>query len=359
MSSLLLLKSMLFANALQSTQKKKKRKLKKSHSIKKNEINICRICNYEKADIPIFNNFLQPDIPEEIKNFTGVTINDSDKFSKHMCQNCLDLLNGCITFRDMCQKTNKQIIERSIKKEINHYDSIRQCDSEDYYISSPSFSEDNSEIWGCSTCANEFTNLDSYNVHLAKCNSQASKTSKLPEEVTKKKFLCDVCGKTACSNASLLVHMGTHENVFPFKCDVCPYKGRTMDLLKVHKRSHLVDKPFKCTQCPKATTTSSNLAKHMRHVHSTTRPYKCTYCDKAFSYQHDMKRHIKDIHLRQGTVKCDVCYKKFNTKKILQGHRWKIHKIKGERQGRLPSYLQCQTENSSENHMNNKCESAY
>lgn len=65
-----------------------------------------------------------------------------------------------------------------------------------------------------------------------------------------------------------------HENVFPFKCDVCPYQGRTMDLLKVHKRSHLVDKPFKCTQCPKATTTSSNLAKHMRHVHSTTRPFK-------------------------------------------------------------------------------------
>lgn len=72
-------------------------------------------------------------------------------------------------------------------------------------------------------------------------------------------------------------YRATHENVFPYKCDICPYQGRTMDLLKVHKRSHLADKPFKCTQCPKATTTSSNLAKHMRHVHSNTRPFKVCF----------------------------------------------------------------------------------
>ncbi|XP_059047010.1 zinc finger protein 675-like [Achroia grisella] len=353
MSSFLLLKSMLFANALQSKHKKKKKKLKK-HSMKK--INMCRICNHERADIPIFNNFLQPDIPEEIKNFSGVTVNNTDNFSKHMCQSCLDLLNGCITFRDLCQKTNKQMIEMSVKKEFDNNENGIKGESEDSYnIPSPSFSEDNSGIWRCSNCNKEFYDLPTYNNHLEKCNIQVSKPPKPPEEVTKKRFLCDVCGKTACSNANLLVHMGTHENIFPFKCEVCPYKGRTMDLLRVHKRSHMTDKPYKCTQCPKATTTASNLAKHMRHVHSNTRPYKCSYCDKAFSYQHDMKRHIKDIHLRQGTVKCDVCFKKFNTKKILQGHRWKIHKIKGERQGRLPSYLQHQTEDPNENKINN-CE---
>ncbi|KAG6465049.1 zinc finger protein 680 [Manduca sexta] len=358
MTSLLLLKSMLFANALQKNKKKKKRKIKKIHPAKKLNISMCRICNEEKGDIPIFDNFSQPNIPEEIQHFSGVTMNKSDNFSKHMCQNCLDLLNGCIVFREMCQRSNKIWLDVSIKKECqtvcSAYDDSRvQGDSdESYNIPSPVFSEDNSELWSCSTCNKQFYDLASYNNHLSKCSIENNDANAKPsKEVTKRKFLCDICGKTAYSNASLLVHMGIHENIFPFKCDVCPYQGRTMDLLKVHKRSHLVDKPFKCTQCPKATTTSSNLAKHMRHVHSTARPHKCNYCDKAFSYQHDMKRHIKDIHLRQGTVECDVCYKKFNTKKILQGHRWKIHKIKGERQGRLPSYLQYQMEEQNENNM--------
>ncbi|CAH2037286.1 unnamed protein product, partial [Iphiclides podalirius] len=255
---------------------------------------------------------------------------------------------------------NKRLIELSIKKEHNKYEVeiCHQRDSEDSYnIPTPTFSEDNSEIWGCTTCSKEFYDLVSYNNHLVKCNIQVTEIQKQNGAVDKKTFLCDICGKTARSNANLLVHMGIHENVFPFKCDSCPYQGRTMDLLKVHKRSHLIDKPYKCTHCPKATTTSSNLAKHMRHVHSTNRPYKCTYCEKAFSYQHDMKRHVKDIHLRQGTVECDVCFKKFNTKKILQGHRWKIHKIKGERHGRLPSYLQCQVDEPNGNAPN--CDSAF
>nr|XP_021191897.2 zinc finger protein 483-like [Helicoverpa armigera] len=365
MTSLLLLKSMLFANALQKTgKKKKKNKIKKVRKVKILRLNMCRICNNEKGDIPIFNNFVQPNIPEEIHNFSGITLSNSDNLSKHMCQSCLDLLNGCIMFRDMCQRNNKLLndVGVSIKKEQNQEcqndDKVTndaKADSEDSYnIPSPTFSDDHElfPMWGCSTCGEEFHAMSTYTKHIAKCNAQSTEVpTKPPEE--KRKFLCDICGKTAYSNASLLVHMAIHENVFPYKCDVCPYQGRTMDLLKVHKRSHLADKPYKCTQCPKSTTTSSNLAKHMRHVHSTTRPFKCTYCDKAFSYQHDMKRHVKDIHLRQGTVECDICYKKFNTRKILQGHRWKIHKIKGERQGRLPSYLQCQMEEpNNENNVN-------
>uniref|UniRef100_A0A2H1VBV7 SFRICE_006601 n=1 Tax=Spodoptera frugiperda TaxID=7108 RepID=A0A2H1VBV7_SPOFR len=324
MSSLLLLKSMLYANALQKSKKKKSR-MKKTYKPPKREtinlINMCRICNNEKGDIPIFNNFNQPNIPEEIQNFSGIVLNNADNLSKHMCQSCLDLLNGCIMFREMCQRNNKHLIEVTIKQEfIQDNANLEEnndpkADSEDSYnVPSPTFSTDNSELlslWRCSKCAEEFYVMSDYTNHISKCNARPSQEAKPPEEVTKKKFLCDICGKTALSNASLLIHKATHENVFPYKCDICPYQGRTMDLLKVHKRSHLADKPFKCTQCPKATTTSSNLAKHMRHVHSNTRPFKCSYCDKAFSYQHDMKRHVKDIHLRQGTVEClpeDISY---------------------------------------------------
>ncbi|CAG9786081.1 unnamed protein product [Diatraea saccharalis] len=285
---------------------------------KKNKSHKCRICYKELGIIPIFNNILYPNIPDDIKHFSGVAFSEIPNTSNYMCQSCLDLLNGCIMFRELCQRSNKNIVKVAVKTENKIYerDKKHQDESIDSFsIPSPTFSVDNSEIWGCSTCSKTFENLESYNHHLSTCLPQAKKNSNsLEEDKVRRKFLCDICGKISTSNASLLIHMSTHENVFPFKCEVCPYQGRTMDLLKVHKRSHMVDKPFKCTQCPKATTTASNLAKHMRHVHSTTRPFKCTYCDKAFSYQHDVKRHMKDTHLRQGTVECDVCFKKFNTK---------------------------------------------
>ncbi|XP_050346032.1 zinc finger protein 681-like [Nymphalis io] len=351
MTSLLLLKSMLFASVLQKNKKKKKLRMKKPIPPSVIDLKLCRVCNLGKGEIPIFDNLTQPNISDEIRNFSGVIINKTDNLPKHLCKNCLDLLNGCIVFRDMCQTNNKVLIELSIKRETS-FDESTQDSEDSYNIPSPNFSEDNSEIWGCTTCNKEFFDRASYDTHFNSCNKTTSDEQKEPEDSNKKTFLCDICGKTARSNANLLVHMGIHENVFPYKCDQCPYQGRTMDLLKVHKRTHMANKPFKCSLCPKTTTTSSNLAKHMRHVHSTTRPYKCTYCDKAFSYQHDMKRHIRDIHLRQGTVECDVCYKKFNTKKILQGHRWKIHKIKGERHGRLPSYLQCQLDDDNDNNTN-------
>lgn len=49
-------------------------------------------------------------------NFITFQLSKSDNLSKHMCQNCLNLLNGCIMFREMCQQTNKKMIELSIKK---------------------------------------------------------------------------------------------------------------------------------------------------------------------------------------------------------------------------------------------------
>lgn len=37
---------------------------------------MCRICASENGDIPIFDNFIQPNIPEEIKLFSGVAVSD-------------------------------------------------------------------------------------------------------------------------------------------------------------------------------------------------------------------------------------------------------------------------------------------
>lgn len=40
------------------------------------DLNMCRICHEEKGLIPIFDNFTYPNIPEEIKHFSGVTVSN-------------------------------------------------------------------------------------------------------------------------------------------------------------------------------------------------------------------------------------------------------------------------------------------
>ncbi|CAK1547281.1 unnamed protein product [Leptosia nina] len=326
MSAVIFLKSVLFPSAV----KKKKKTITQPKKENTNSPEMCRICNQITGEIKIFDKKNHINIKEEIRKISGVIISKYDKYSKYICQNCLDLLQSCIIFREMCQTNNKHCLKDvSIKKEYvcpddNKKDlhaEIVSC----YNIPSPNYSDDNFDNWVCSKCNKDF--LDETLLKMHDCTSLNSEPLKVERNSI---FLCDICGKTAKSNANLLVHI-----------------GRTMDLLRVHKRTHLTDKPFKCPQCPKTTTTSSNLRKHINRIHTKTRPHKCSYCEKAFSSKPCVNKHIKEIHLRQGTVECEICNKKFNTKKILQGHRNKIHKIKGIRHGRIPSYLQCQTDENT------------
>ncbi|XP_041978228.1 zinc finger protein 177-like isoform X2 [Aricia agestis] len=314
MTSLIILKAMLFSKAVQ----KRKREERERHScVEDSAINMCRICCKENGKVAIFNNVQYPNMPEDITQFSGVDVSNNDDYPKHICNTCLKLLKKCIKFRHLCNLSNRRLQELQAECEtteiIDDVSELPNETEESYNVASPTF-PGRIEKWMCTTCNKEFQDMYAYNDHLSECVVKLNERKKRNAEMNKKSYLCDICGKTTKSNASLLIHKAIHEQVFPYKCDQCPYKGRTMDLLRIHKRSHLIDKPYKCTQCPKAASTSSNLAKHVLHAHSTTRPHKCTYCDKSFVCKHDMTRHIRDIHLRQGTVECNICYKKFNTK---------------------------------------------
>ncbi|XP_050684453.1 zinc finger protein 888-like [Leptidea sinapis] len=315
-------------------------------------LKMCRICYKDKGQYPIFNNKEHPNIPEDIFNFSGVQITESEELPNNICTQCLHLLLGCDYFRDICNRTNELLTELSKKNEINGIKNVNSTTvADESLIECPSELTDNDEIineytWSCDICKETFYDKGTYNGHFQRCKRRHKIKS------TKNQFyLCDTCGKTTTTKASLLIHKRTHENVFPHMCDQCPYKGRTIDLLKVHKRTHLTEKPYKCSMCPKTSVTASNLSKHFRQVHSTNRPYQCIYCEKGFTYKHLLNRHIRDTHLRQNTSNCDICLKQFNTRKIMLGHRVSVHKMKSKQYGRLPSYLQCQL--SESNDLNN------
>lgn len=400
------MKSLLYVKARQKMKMKKLNerppKLTKIKCTK-----ICRICNEIKGTVNMFKNSLDIDIPMEIKSISGVEVEDADTLSKHICENCLELLKGCLRFRDMCRNNTKLLIDieiipsdklkrksmKTIRKaakkarkkmkadewtgkddwgaadtfddgdydgdetynvandeKFNKFDGNNfvpaNIDINERFKKKDTLDDDffyEEKIRTCKICRERFYDMEIYKRHLDTCKVIATEPLQIVEDGKKTRdILCDTCGQQLRSLASFKSHLTTHTNIFPFACNLCPYKGRTIDLLKVHKRTHMEVKPYRCTLCPQNCSTASNLTRHIQHMHSTDRPHKCPYCDRRFVYERDVAKHVKEMHLRQNTSECPICHKVFATRKIMRGHRLKVHKVRGERTGRLPSYLQCQ-----------------
>ncbi|CAK1547283.1 unnamed protein product [Leptosia nina] len=263
-----------------------------------NSLELCRICNKVVGNIAIFSSRNCFNIANEIKKVSGIIIAKSDKHSKHICHKCLNLLQSCILFRDYCQKSEqrcKEVLNRNENSNsVNNRATILINKSSSLNNeTSLTISEENVVLWLCPICNAEFIDRDAYTSHLSTCESE-NFTSMKGKKKKRKPVKCKICGKMTMN---VTTHRYTHQTIFPYHCDICPYKGKSVYLLRVHKISHLKNKPFKCHQCPKATSTSSNLQRHIRMVHSKTLPFKCPYCRKEFSKKLLMIEHVRCEHL--------------------------------------------------------------
>ena len=87
-----------------------------------------------------------------------------------------------------------------------------------------------------------------------------------------KKFLCDDCGFTCASKATLNTHkMFKHGDLPPksLTCDACDYMCDHPTQLTSHKRIIHEEKlePLECAHCPLQVRTQPELDKHLRNIH--------------------------------------------------------------------------------------------
>lgn len=146
-----------------------------------------------------------------------------------------------------------------------------------------------------------------------------------------KKFLCDDCGFTCASKATLNTHkMFKHGDLPPksLTCDTCDYMCDHPTQLTSHKRIIHEEKlePLECAHCPLQVRTQPELDKHLRNIHSEEKPFVCNMCGHRFNKKSNMVKHVKMVHEKLRPWTCEECNKSFSDRRDLVAHEDSVHK---------------------------------
>lgn len=310
----------------------------------------CRIC-LQEANIPIYNHEMSFDIPEAIRTFGGIELNEDDGYSQHVCTVCYTFLQNAVLFRKSAQDTDKIFRQTSVQEYGSGDDSSDIPDDDNHYKN-----DTHRKSYSCKLCNVSFESCDELTTHK---NSKAHKSVRvqcpiclrlLTAQLFKKHLeqrhqsathlICDICGKLYRKD-NLVRHLQLHNYDLPFQCQICPYRGRFMESLRIHMRTHTGDKPFSCDKCELRFLTRSNLNRHLL-THKKEKPFKCIECGRGFYIKRDMESHFKADHVGVKEFNCRMCGNKYGTKKALMRHELRVHKRDKMAKGRVPLYLQAE-----------------
>lgn len=199
----------------------------------------------------------------------------------------------------------------------------------------------------CSLCSKEFQYAASLRAHLARHKQQSSQQApivkvpapaeqssegkadsdldeKTPSPLTKREFVCDICGKTLPKLYSLRIHMLNHTGVRPHSCKVCGKTFTHKHSLKMHRALHDVTKQFQCEYCKKSFVSKRSMEEHTS-LHTGESKYLCNTCGATFHRASALSKHLKK-HQPKPDVRpfaCSHCDKRFYESKDLQQHMTK------------------------------------
>ena len=136
--------------------------------------------------------------------------------------------------------------------------------------------------------------------------------------LSKRKYQCEVCGRSFSRSNTLITHNRIHTGDRPFPCDVCGKAFRQLGNLTRHKMTHAAVKPHTCPICRKCFSRTSNLNTRMR-THTNYKPFVCDFCGKGFHQKVDMKIH-RYTHTGEKPHKCNKCGRGFKQLTHLKYH---------------------------------------
>lgn len=147
----------------------------------------------------------------------------------------------------------------------------------------------------------------------------------LEKDPTTPKYICDICGASYLTRASIGNHIRFQHLGIILKCKQCPAEFNAPSLLSRHMRKFHVKHVFKCRVCDFRCMKEVEMKKH-RRVHSDNKSFKCHLCKLEFVYNCQLQQHLA-THSDARPHKCELCGATFKMRKTLQVHK-KMHEGK-------------------------------
>ena len=141
---------------------------------------------------------------------------------------------------------------------------------------------------------------------------------------TERPHLCDTCGISFKTKATLSAHKRTHRLKI-YNCPQCSFVSSNSAAIHHHRQIH-PNGSVVCDICGAAYNDKSTLKKH-RLVHdSDIRPFPCTHPGCTWRFKTDASRvaHVR-AHTTEGKFRCPHCGYNFRQKHHLQRHVAKLH----------------------------------
>ncbi|XP_050551147.1 zinc finger protein 32-like isoform X2 [Spodoptera frugiperda] len=292
--------------------------------------NICRVCLNHEYLVNIFKkvNFLT--ISAKLMSVAKVHIASGDGLPETICSKCVQKLDNCIEFIELCESSDMKL--RSLLENkttdakllignirINNSRNDNFITENDGSLSPKSEAEklfidesiDHSLI-DQTTLNEEF--LENEIVVKTKIEHDTARI----ENKKSRKQQCFTCGKVVSSRFRLKTHMQTHTGERPYTCPHCNKNFSLAQNLKVHLRVHTGEKPLLCPICGDAFAQSAGLAAHKRK-HSGILPYVCKLCPRSFRTIGHLQYHTRR-HTGEKNFECDTCGRAFITRSDLKRH---------------------------------------
>lgn len=151
------------------------------------------------------------------------------------------------------------------------------------------------KIYSCDICEKQFKKKFRFTEH------------RLTHSI-EKPYSCDQCESKFTSKFSLQRHVKVfHVTEAPLHCSTCGRTFKNSYSLKRHEDIH--KKPFMCDVCGRGFALKNTRDNHALR-HSGVRPFACTLCSKTFLAKNKLRSHMKG---HTGDIICLVCSKTFSS----------------------------------------------
>ena len=134
---------------------------------------------------------------------------------------------------------------------------------------------------------------------------------------------CQFCSKTFNTKKAVIQHeQNIHFVSGGWQCHKYHKNFSSFQYLRDHSKIHNEASKYVCTEygdCNKIFSSSKNLKRHIRGLHTGEKPYECRDCGKCFSASSNLSEH-KTIHTGVMKYTCTNCNKRFRLSSTLRKH---------------------------------------